>query len=162
MVVMQTDPLQQLRDVHSPPDPSWWPPAVGWWLLGICLAAALIWACWRLWQRWRLGAPLRAARQLHANNYIAYHEGRLTMHHYLHETNELLKRLLVRGYHHDVAPLSGSGWLEALDRISDSHEFSQGPGQVLGNPRFSINPEFDPQSLHTTVKHLLSHGRIQH
>ena len=29
----ELDPLSQLRDIHFPADPGWWPPAPGWWIL---------------------------------------------------------------------------------------------------------------------------------
>ncbi len=42
------NPLEQLRDMHTPPAPGWWPPAPGWWvltaLLIVVLVAGLCWA----------------------------------------------------------------------------------------------------------------------
>lgn len=36
------NPLDQLRDMHTPPPPGWWPPAPGWWILAALLLAALL------------------------------------------------------------------------------------------------------------------------
>ena len=38
------NPQLQLRDIHLPAEPSWWPPAPGWWLLAILLMARVWWA----------------------------------------------------------------------------------------------------------------------
>lgn len=40
----------ELRDIHLPPAPSWWPLAPGWWVLGALVLAALVAAAW-LWRR---------------------------------------------------------------------------------------------------------------
>ena len=61
---MQSDPLQQLRDVHLPPDPNWWPPAPGWWLLAAVVLAAVAWLIYRMVQAYQRRAPLRTARRL--------------------------------------------------------------------------------------------------
>ena len=49
-----------LRDIHLPAPVPWWPPAPGWWLLGVLLIAVLAGALWYV-RRYRRRAPLRAA-----------------------------------------------------------------------------------------------------
>ena len=40
---MEQIDLSGLRDIHLPLEPSWWPPAMGWWILtGIAILAILI------------------------------------------------------------------------------------------------------------------------
>lgn len=150
---MQSDPLQQLRDVHAPLDPSWWPPAPGWWVLFLFTLCLIVWAAWRLLQTWRHRAPLRAARKLHAQYCIELERGALTPSSYIHASNELLKRVLVRGYNkYQFAPLSGITWLQALDRLSDTQLFTEGPGQALGDARFSPHQPEDPVRLQELSK----------
>ncbi|MEO8748600.1 MAG: DUF4381 domain-containing protein [Rhodanobacter sp.] len=36
----------QLRDIHLPPAPAWWPPAYGWWLSAVLIMSLLIAAAW--------------------------------------------------------------------------------------------------------------------
>ena len=54
-----------LRDIHLPPDPSFWPPAPGWWLLAALILAGLVLAAWG-WRRHRrtLHRRQRMLRQL--------------------------------------------------------------------------------------------------
>lgn len=56
------DLLEQLAPLRQPEAVHWWPPAPGWWLLALLLAGCLCYAGYRLWQFYRRGAPLRAAR----------------------------------------------------------------------------------------------------
>lgn len=57
---MTSDPLAQLRDIHPPPPPSWWPPAPGWWILA---ALALVLAAWALRTAWRHRRRRRFVRE---------------------------------------------------------------------------------------------------
>ena len=55
--------LQQLHDIHPAAEPSWWPPAPGWWLLAALLLALLAYGVHRWRVRQRRLAPLRAAER---------------------------------------------------------------------------------------------------
>lgn len=50
---MNPDLLSQLRDIHTAPPVSWWPPAPGWWLLAGILLLVLVWLGRRGMSRYR-------------------------------------------------------------------------------------------------------------
>lgn len=48
------NPLDQLRDIHQPTPPPWWPPAPGWWLVATLVLGTLLATGWWLYRRhWR-------------------------------------------------------------------------------------------------------------
>lgn len=154
---MQADPLQQLRDIHVPAEPSWWPPAPGWWLLaGLCLAL-LVWLV-RYWRDRQLRrAPLNQAAALYHQLHTSYVDGELDAAGYIHGTNELLKRLLI---HTQTVPTASSAndraWLQLLDDIAGSTDFTEGPGQVLGNMRFASNLAIDEAAFDPLVRRFIA------
>ena len=87
--------LQQLRDIHLPAAPGWWPPAIGWWLLAIVVAGALAWMIWWLAARWRRFRPARTARALYRGISQELRSGSISPTRYVHQTNELLKRFVL-------------------------------------------------------------------
>ena len=87
--------LQQLRDVHLPTVPGWWPPAIGWWLLAIVVAGVLAWMIWWLGARWRRFRPARTARALYRGISQELRSGSISPTRYVHQTNELLKRFVL-------------------------------------------------------------------
>ena len=154
---MEGDPLQQLRDVHLPPDPSWWPPAFGWWLFALILLTTLVWACWQLLETYKKRAPSRAAKAQLGDLYHRYQAGEISAVEYLHASNELLKRLMVRAYQQtSYARLSGNAWLNILDELSGTSKFTSGAASVLGNSRFSAEPKVDVEQLHSALQQVLS------
>lgn len=104
-----------LRDIHLPADPAWWPPAVGWWLLLAVLLAAGAFA-WLRWRRWRADRVRRAA--LASLDAIAARCGddpaRL-----LPEISVWLRRVALSvGERRELAALTGDSWLAALAGLS--------------------------------------------
>ena len=58
---MQADPLAQLRDIQLPEPISWWPLALGWWVLIVLAAGILGWAALLLIRRYRANLYRRQA-----------------------------------------------------------------------------------------------------
>ena len=141
---MQADPLQQLRDIHLPAEPSWWPPAPGWWVLALILICGLVWVGFWLARRYQRRRPFARARALLDEYYLQYRRDRLGPLEFAHASNALLKRLIVHVGHDDAArPASGDAWLALLDNYDASNAFSAGPGKALGDQRFRANSTID-------------------
>ncbi len=100
---MQADLLAQLRDIHLPADPEWWPPAPGWWILALIAGVVLVYGVWRLIARWQRFRPARQAQALYLDVYAAYTHGGMRTDQYLHRTNEVLKRFVIYGIGHTAA-----------------------------------------------------------
>lgn len=154
---MAAQELQQLRDIHLPPAPGWWPPAPGWWLLAVLAIAALVYLFLHLRRRYRKTLPLRHGRRLYTDIYRRYEAGELSSRDYLHQSNELLKRLLIHGLGDDTARrASGDRWLEVLDGYAGEPVFSHGPGRALGDARFRPDRSGDPEAVHPLIERLLA------
>ncbi len=115
---MPPEVLAQLRGLHLPEAPGWWPPAPGWWLLAILLLV-LVYRALRHMQRARLSRrPLVEARRELAGLNQALADRRIAPMHYLDQVNALLKRLLVYGYgQRQVLSLSADIWVRALTQF---------------------------------------------
>lgn len=153
---MDSDLLAQLRDLHEPLPPGWWPPAPGWWLIALAVCG-LLFMLTRAWLRYRfLSRPLRTARRLNDDLIKAAASGTLDAHAYAHAANELLKRVFVHGLGlPHIAPLSGIAWLRVLDTALGEPQFTRGRGQVLGAARFDPTTTIDAAALGELVTRLL-------
>ena len=120
------DPLAELRDIVTPPPPSAWPWAPGWWILlilGLLLLSTSIWWFWRWRQR---GRPRRLAlRQL------AQLQQQEADPQTLRQLSQLLREVALQAHPWEqVACLNGKRWLEFLDRTGDTTQFTEGPGKI--------------------------------
>ncbi len=159
---MENDPLQQLRDIHLPPDPGWWPPSFGWWVLALAAATLLAWGVWSAIRYYQARRPLRLARSHLAGLQSAYSAGEMSALEFVHACNELLKRLLVRAMDRgEYAVMTGTDWLAALDELGGNRFFSEGHGQVLGNERFQIAPLIDADALHQGISDLIEQDLVK-
>ena len=138
------DPLVQLKDIHLPPPVSWWPPAPGWWLVGVCLLGLLGWGGYLLWKFFRRGqyrrealAGLRRLRDADPGQRVL-----------LEEVSRLLRRVAIVQYgREEVAPLCGDAWLRFLDRTGKTDQFSEGEGKALGTMLYQPEVAVDGERL---------------
>jgi hypothetical protein len=124
------DPLAQLRDIHLPGAVGWWPPAPGWWLLALLIAAGLAFLARWLWSRWQRNAYRRSGERELEQLFAAWQVSSDNRH-FLQQLNALLKRAALYSFPGaDVAAMSGARWTGFLDKqLGDTGEdgFSGGP-----------------------------------
>ncbi len=154
---MQPDLLQQLRDIHAPAMPGWWPPAPGWWMLTAAALIALAWCGLLLWRRWRRFRPARMARNLHRDLSRQLQAQAISSDAWLHQANQLLKRLAVHGFGHpEVIPIWDVEWLRYLDARYGAPAFSRGVGRCFGAARFRPRAEADIQAAQALLTRYLN------
>ena len=109
------DPLSALRDIHLPPEPAFWPPAPGWWI--VALLMALLAGASTLWGRRvaRRRRPRREALRALGALREALAAGEAP-HRVAAESASLLRRVALSRYPRSkVGGLTGKAWLEFLD-----------------------------------------------
>lgn len=154
---MPPEILQKMRDIHYPLDPSWFPPAPGWWVVGIACIALLLWLYRRYVQHRRHRAPYSVARHLLNRAQTELANGELDSRSYLDRCNDILKRLLVRVRKDETAAAaSGAVWLALLDDLHGGHEFSNGAGSALGDQRFQRELNNDFGQLHDLLERFIA------
>jgi hypothetical protein len=125
-------PLQELRDVHLPEPISWWPPALGWWIVfGLVVTGVIVF----IWVR-------AYRRRTKARRFAMAELGAVKQHYDTHQDHQWMVRRLseiVRRYamatfpRTEVAGLVGFSWLQFLDRTGGTNQFTEGIGHLLSS-----------------------------
>jgi Domain of unknown function (DUF4381) len=135
-VAVPKDPVAGLADIPLPDAISLWPAT---WVsrgASVLLIAVIIAGLW-----WYL-------RQRHINRYRR--DALRELDRILHDPNmqqqpiatvdalaSLVRRTAMAVFPRQaIVPLTGSGWLKFLDHSCDGHQFTQGPGRLLGAPLY--------------------------
>ncbi|MAZ40021.1 MAG: hypothetical protein CMF49_07850 [Legionellales bacterium] len=140
----QNNLLSQLKDIHQPTPVSWWPPAIGWYLLVIviCITAFIIGKL--LYKRWRKYIRKKCALAELKQLKIAYQNTPDVT--YIAQAAVLLKRVMMIKYTRtQVASLTGERWLKILDFVDKSNAYTQGIGRELLSLPYQKNSEAKPE-----------------
>ncbi|MDO3382204.1 DUF4381 domain-containing protein [Gilvimarinus algae] len=138
-----SNPLANLRDIHTPEAIGWWPMAPLWWLLIALLMLSLA-ALLYLWLRRRQRNRYRALAKSELGTLASIEDNKALA----RAINDLLKRTAIHAYGADCATLYGERWLRFLDASLDGGQaFSQGPGSALGMNSYRPRPDIERQAL---------------
>lgn len=119
---------EELRDIHLPAAISWWPPAIGWWIVIALslLAIAALYFAFKYIYRPTMKKQANALLAKIASDYENTNDTARC----LKELSELLRRIAItqNPLH---AGLTGDAWLDHLDKDLKTPEFSQGAGKIF-------------------------------
>lgn len=152
---MPIDLAEQLRDIHEPSVPGYWPLTVSWWVLfSFILVLLALMIGWYIWRQLRFAPYKRIrneARALTQQRETGLIDG-LT---YASAINLLFKELLVDIERRTESTTAfGSTWQDLLaDRFNETG-FISGPGRCLGNARF-VGSGFSDEGLSGLVQNTL-------
>ena len=139
------NPLDQLKDIHLPSEISWWPLAIGWWIVAF-IAFVLTILLLVLFKRYkqkkqRLNLAMDPFEQLSNDQSLSPQD-------WLNELSILLRRIAINvNGRNDVAGLVGNDWLSYLDRSGNTQAFTQGAGKVLAVQPYQPAVEYDREAI---------------
>ncbi len=146
--------IDQLGDVIAPQVPGWWPLAVGWWVLlalvlGMLIGLFFIVRNFKNKQRkdrWRKEALIDHQRI--SNNLASRSDTDINQSTELAELSVLMRRVALALLPRErVAAMTDDDWLETLDVIGNTREYSHGVGQWLCRGPYRRSQYFDPREL---------------
>lgn len=143
------DPTQlPLRDIHLPDPISWWPPAVGWWILSGLLILLVFSVRWlfRYRHKKKYSSGNQAKLKLREIR-IAYSE-KEDISYLVREISSLMRRLSISLFpREETAGLVGNDWLSFLDRVMQDRPFSEGIGRILSEGPYRPQTEVEGEAL---------------
>ncbi len=132
----------QLQDIHLPENASFWPLALGWWLLIAVLVVLIAWLIVKVLKRIKQRKyrakiftkfdVLEKKLKAKPNNAV------------IAEINTLLRQLAVTYYpRNKIASLTGGDWLHFLDQSGGTQGFSRGAGRILIEAPYRLEKEVE-------------------
>ena len=152
---MPTDLIQQLRDIHEPAAPGFWPLSISWWVLFSVVFVLLICSVvWIVWRNHRL-APYKRIRNMARDLTQQREAGVIDALSYASGINLIFKELLVDIESRTESTTAfGTTWQDLLADRFNEQAFISGPGACLGNARFvgsSFSDDGLPELVHNTL-----------
>lgn len=145
-----------LRDIHLPDAISWWPPAIGWWILLALIIAAFIFIP-KLYRRVTY-TPLNKVANMTFQNIVDQYNESNNDSSFTIATSQFLRQTAMsycgREY---VAQLTGDKWVQALNDMTEQDHFTNDIKQSLVNAPYQKNTNIDAEQLINAVQSWLSY-----
>ena len=129
---MPQNPLAGLKDIDLPPEPDWWPPAYGWWLLAALLLGLIIFGLMKWFRRQARLRPIRlAVKELKNMNLQADDPEQRRL--ILQQLSGLVRRFALTFYPREqTAELCGREWLNFI--CAHSYTMSKAEAEKAFSP----------------------------
>jgi hypothetical protein len=147
-----------LKDLHLPEAISWFPPAIGWWLI-VLLLPLVIALCYWLYQRLTRKTALKTAKQ----QLMLIKTSPLDNQQKLVELSALLRRVAISiAPRSETAGLTGTAWLAFLDSSMQGTPFTSGAGRCLADAPYrpSVPSEQEISQLISLCENWLAHQKL--
>ena len=122
--------LEGLRDIHLPDAISWWPPAIGWWILLAIIILAVIFVP-KIIRHLKL-VPLNKLAENNFNKLLATYRANNDARFFISNLSKLLRQISMSYFGREtVAQLTGEQWIEKLNSLVRGDYFSCEIAQLL-------------------------------
>lgn len=139
-----------LRGIHLPDAISWWPPAIGWWILLALIIAGFIFVPKAY--RYLTFTPYNKVAKIAFDNIVLHYDNDKDATNLLIETSKLLRQIAMTCYgRENIAQLTGNDWIQTLNNMSEENHFTDDIKEWLINAPYQKNISIDPKQLISTV-----------
>ena len=147
--------LAQLADIHLPADISFWPPALGWWVLALLLLIASSFATRKLYKKaeQRKACQYALAELENCLEKLDESAGQKKLLQYVNDVNTVLRRVaLVKFPESNPGSLVGETWIAFIRRTGNSSQLDDQLSAALSHGRFRKQIEVDIQALNQMAR----------
>lgn len=146
---------ESLRDIHLPDAISWWPPAIGWWIVLALITAAFI-LIPKLYRRMTY-TPLKKVADIRFQELVSEHTETNDDSVFVIKTSQFLRQTAMSYCgREDIAQLTGEKWIQALNDITEQEHFTDDLKQSLITAPYQKDISIDTEQLIRTVQNWLS------
>lgn len=145
--------LAQLADIHLPEPVSYWPPAIGWWILALLALAVLLmlarkFAGHRRQQKTYQHAQAELERCYHSYSLTEASEEDNNKLRYVNRFNTVIRRVALARYPQtNVAGLDGASWVDFIREKGESSLMTEEIAIALQHGRFRAKCEVDVDAM---------------
>ena len=143
-----------LRDIHLPDAISWWPPAVGWWVLLALTIVAFIFIS-KLYRRITY-TPLNKVVDNTFKNIIAEYKKNNNESDFIIKTSQFLRQTAMSySGRNNVAQVTGEQWIQTLNNLTEENYFNEKIKKTLINAPYQKDINIDAEQLINTIQNWL-------
>lgn len=142
---------EALRDIHLPDAITWWPPAIGWWLLAGTIILSLLFLP-KLY-RYLTFTSLKKVANTAFNDIIMSFKVHSNTTQLTQDISKLLRQISMSYLPREAsAHLTGDNWITSLNSLTTEDYFNDDISQLILSEPYQKNISSDPQALITATQ----------